>query len=138
MIELKVKRLSPSAMVPTRAHLTDAGMDLYVHRLNLSQGICTIHTGIAVAIPAGYVGMLFPRSSIFKKDLRMANCVGIIDSGYRGEVCLKLDMIGSDIYEVYDRCGQLIVMPYPQVTVVEVDELGVTDRNLGGFGSSGK
>lgn len=144
-LNIKIKRLTPSAQLPTKAHATDAGYDLYADRSEICvpDGLATYGTGIAVEIPEGYVGLVFPRSSICNKHLQLSNSVGVIDSGYRGEVMAKFNLIndGSDTYEVYkigERIAQLIVMPYPEVTFEEVDELSDSDRGTGGYGSSGK
>ena len=96
-------------------------------------------------IPKGYVGLVFPRSSIRKTDLSLTNCVGVIDSGYRGEIQATFKKIfgKNDVrldeldYNVGDRIAQIMIIPYPSVTFVEVDELSQTDRGEGGFGSTG-
>jgi dUTP pyrophosphatase len=94
---------------------------------------------LAFEIPEGYVGLVFPRSSICKQDLILSNCVGVIDSGYRGEVMLKFKTTENfaRLYEVGDRIGQIIIMPYPQITLNEVEELSETERGNGGYGSTG-
>ena len=100
----------------------------------------TYKTGLALEIPKGHVGLLFPRSSVYKTSMIMSNCVGVIDSGYRGEIMLKFRDQWRDYssrYEVGDRVGQLIIMPYPQVELEEVDNLSSTDRGSGGYGSTG-
>lgn len=145
MIDLKVRKLFPDARLPTRANETDAGLDLY-HNWEKQDGtgdiqIVEIGTGIAVEIPEGHVGLVFPRSSISNKDVRLTNSVGVIDSGYRGEIILKFDLLWFDSFKVYnkeERIGQLIVMPIPAVSLVEVEELSESERGSGGFGSSGK
>lgn len=161
---IKVKKLFNDAMLPTKAHASDAGADLYAHSRTFDvHGNAVYGTGIAIEVPEGHVGLLFPRSSNSKKALRLTNCVGVLDSGYRGEVMFKFrsDIIRislwqrikrlfgfhtyadvcyleNQIYEVGDRIGQLIVMPYPQVEFVEAEELSTTERGAGGYGSSGK
>jgi dUTP pyrophosphatase len=118
-------------------------------------------TGLAIEIPEGHVGLIFPRSSVSKKDLFLANAVGVIDSGYRGEIKLRFkleqqyDALDSwvddqlyykegdrrfyaNVYKVGDKIGQLMVIPYPHVELVETEELGSSDRGEGGFGSTGK
>lgn len=90
MITLKVKRLCPEAVLPTRAHQTDAGLDIVAtSRVFDEDGCATYGTGLAMEIPEGHVGLLFPRSSIAVRDLMLSNSVGVIDSGYRGEVKFK-------------------------------------------------
>jgi len=88
-------------------------------------------------IPEGHVGLLFPRSSVSKKNLRLCNSVGVIDSGYRGEIILKFDKNGENLYEEGDRVGQLMIVPVPSVQFVEVTNLPGSDRGDGGFGSTG-
>lgn len=144
-LNVKIKRLTPTAQLPTKAHATDAGYDLYADSVEvcIPDGLASYSTGIAVEIPEGYVGLVFPRSSIYKKHLMLSNSVGVIDSGYRGEVKAKFNLIndGSDMYEVYEvgeRIAQLIIIPYPEVVFEEVDTLSDSDRGTGGYGSSGK
>ena len=140
-MKVKIKRLHPEAVIPSYAKHGDAGLDLtavsrsYDDDNNYSYG-----TGLAFEIPEGYVGLLFPRSSNSKKSLLLSNSVGVIDSGYRGEVSMKFKETtfpyGGE-YRVGDRIGQLIIMPYPQIEFEEVEELSVTERNTGGYGSTG-
>ena len=142
-MEVKIKKLVENAIVPKYAHDTDAGLDLTSTSMELDEyGNVVYHTGLAFEIPKGYVGYIFPRSSISKYSLQLTNSVGVIDSGYRGEVLFKFKTISNEknfkLYEVGERIGQLIIMPYPSIELVEVDELSSTDRNEGGFGSSGK
>jgi dUTP pyrophosphatase len=97
-------------------------------------------TGLSMEIPNGYVGLVFPRSSNSKKDLYLTNHVGVIDSGYRGEIMLKFRKTKEVIpryYEVGDRVGQIIILPYPTIKFVESEELSSTERGEGGFGSTG-
>lgn len=139
-----MKKLSEFAVVPKYAKSGDAGMDLTAiskeikHSLN-GEHIIEYGTGLAMQIPQGYVGLIFPRSSIFKKDIRLTNAVGVIDSGYRGEIKFKFKSPGihGDFYEIGDRVGQIIIMPYPNVEFNLVDELDSSERGDGGFGSSG-
>lgn len=147
-MEVKIKKLIPSAVIPTYAHSTDAGMDLYVTDVEYDNNLdCYVyHTGLAVEIPGGYVGLLFPRSSNRKTNCYLANSVGVIDSGYRGEIlfCYKdrrdiLEVCPSNApYKVGDRAAQLIIMPYPHIKFKEVEELEDSDRGEGGFGSTNK
>ena len=100
-----------------------------------------VRFGIAMEIPEGYVGLIFPRSSIHKTSMRLTNAVGVIDSGYRGEISAVFDVSGYDevnFYNVGDRAAQIIIMPYPHVEFEEAEELSSTERGTGGFGSSGK
>lgn len=151
-LKLKVKRLSEEAQLPTKAHTTDAGFDLVAtSRVFDKVGNATYGTGIAIEIPYGYVGLIFPRSSVANKDLTLANCVGAIDSGYRGEITFKFKPALScadngsiaesselRVYEIGERIGQLIIMPIPEVEITEVSYLEDSDRGQGGFGSTGK
>jgi dUTP pyrophosphatase len=144
--EVKVKRLHPKAVIPKYAKDGDAGMDLVATEIisNTTFDV-TYGTGIAMEIPKGYVGLVFPRSSIRKTDLSLTNCVGVIDSGYRGEIQATFKKVfgKNDVrldeldYKVGDRIAQIMIIPYPSVTFVEVDELSQTDRGEGGFGSTG-
>jgi len=138
-MEIKIKKLHPDSIIPKYAKPGDAGMDLTAINVTTDYGCLTYHTGLAVEIPRWHVGLLFPRSSVYKGRQILTNCVGVIDSGYRGEIMLKytLSPTGND-YEIGDRIGQLIIMPYPKIDFVEVDELTETDRGVGGYGSTGK
>ena len=141
-MKIRFKKLSPSAVVPSKAHTSDAGYDMTCTRYEVTNGeLFTYHTDIAVEIPDGHVGLLFPRSSIYKQDLFLTNSVGCVDSGYRGEVMFKFKSTEyncSNFYEVGDRIGQLIIIPYPDIEFVEADELSDSDRGTGGYGSSGR
>lgn len=125
--------------MPTKAHDDDAGFDLYVSRACHEMGLWVCHSDIAFEIPNGYVGLVFPRSSISKTDMRLANSVGVIDAGYRGEVSAKFDCNPTGKrYQTGDRFAQIIFIPYPNITLQESDELTDTQRGDGGYGSSGK
>ena len=173
-MEVKIKKLCDSAVIPSYAKPGDAGMDLVAtSRIFDKYGNVEYGTGLAMEIPEGYVGLLFPRSSISKHDLSLANAVGVIDSGYRGEIKFKFkptlaymtfgvatnskgigedsdsfdfvgiaggiekDCVDASIYNVGDRIGQIIIMPYPTISFLEVDELSSTERADGGFGHTG-
>lgn len=138
-MKINIKRLHPDAVIPKYAKAGDAGMDLTAVSSSQFGRVRTYKTGIALEIPEGYVGLLFPRSSVFKTSMIMSNCVGVIDSGYRGEVMLKyITSPASKPYESGDRVGQLIVMPYPAVEFQEVETLTTSERGEGGYGSTGK
>lgn len=153
-MQVKIKKLHKDAVIPSYAKHGDAGMDLVATSKSYDDhGNVVYGTGLAFEIPKGYAGFLFPRSSNTKKDLILGNSVGVIDSGYRGEVVLKFkasslrfehdgkvlsDEFPQNIYDVGDRIGQIIIMPYPKVNFIEVDELSDSERGQGGFGSSGK
>ena len=147
-MKVRIKKLNEGAIVPSYSKQGDAGMDLTA--INISKdnvGNITYHTGLAIEIPEGYVGLLFPRSSICKKQQFLTNGVGVIDSSYRGEIMAKfkpvmgsyetiLDLFESNEYEVNDRVVQLIIIPYPQIEFEEVEELSSSERGHGGFGST--
>lgn len=143
-MQVNIKKLHEDAVIPSYAKDGDAGMDLTATSKSYDEhGNVVYGTGLAFEIPNGYVGLLFPRSSNTKKDLILGNSVGVLDSGYRGEVIFKYKMTCGFIenkeghtHEVGDRIGQVIIMPYPQVEFVEVDELSSSDRGVGGFGST--
>lgn len=137
-LNIKIKKVTSTAQLPTKAHATDAGYDLYASSCHYEDGMLHYGTGVAVEIPAGYVGLVFPRSSIANTHLTLSNSVGVIDSGYRGEIKAKFRKGGSKGYKVGERIAQLIIMPYPEVTFEEVDELSESDRGTGGYGSSCK
>lgn len=145
-MKVKIKKLHKDAVVPFYAKPGDAGMDLTAVTKSYDEQDNVVYgTGLAFEIPLGYVGMLFPRSSNANKDLILSNSVGVLDSGYRGEVMFKFKSTiwqGSygfgDSYEIGDKIGQLIILPYPQIEFEEVEELSETERGAGGFGSTGK
>lgn len=142
-MELKFKRLNSRAELPRKAHATDAGLDLTctTWHYDTETGIYTYGTGLAVEIPEGHVGLLFPRSSIYKTAMLLSNCVGVIDSGYRGEIMAKMYRGQNTRLEPYkpgDRICQLIVMPIPDVETTWADELSESDRGEGGYGSTGR
>lgn len=154
-LTVKIKKLSDDAVVPSYAHDSDAGLDLTATSKDYDDhGNVVYGTGLAFAIPKGYVGYLFPRSSVSKKDLSLANSVGVIDSGYLGEVIFKFkptpyytmnDDVGFftslpldflENYNIGEKIGQIIIMPIPKVTLEVVDDLGTSDRGTGAFGST--
>lgn len=141
-MKVRIKKLIDSAVLPSKAHADDAGFDLVATSVeeDRKRNIVTYGTGLAFEIPKGYVGLLFPRSSVYKHQISLSNCVGVIDSGYRGEVTFKFRIEQPHIsrYSVGDRIGQLIIMPYPEIEFEEADELSDTDRGTGGYGSSGR
>lgn len=149
-MKVKIKKLSDDAVIPNYAHSTDAGLDLTaVNYEYLEKYDCHVYgTDLAVEIPEGYVGLIFPRSSNRKKEAYMCNHVGIIDSGYRGEVMISFKNRTMNLnegvipeltkpYEIGDKVAQLIIMPYPKIEFVEVDELSDSDRGENGHGSTG-
>jgi len=154
-MQVKIKRLKPDAVIPTYAKEGDAGMDLVATEIikDTPEQI-TYGTGLAMEIRDGFVGLVFPRSSIRKTGLQLSNSVGVIDSGYRGELQATFNKVfGGDrfydetkntedtsnsFYKVGDRIAQIIIIPYPQIEFEEVEELSNSERGEGGFGSTGK
>lgn len=140
-MKIKIKKLHPNAVIPKYAKQGDAGMDLTVTKSTvIGYRKFKVDFGIAMEIPTGYVGLIFPRSSIHKTGLSLSNSVGVIDSGYRGEISAVFNVCdaGGDPYIVGQRAAQIIIMPYPQVEFEEAEELSETSRGTGGFGSTGK
>lgn len=144
-MKVKVKKLYLESKLPTKATDGSAAYDLFAQERLIVWGAYTykVPTGIAVEIPKGYVGLLFARSSLYKKSLTLANCVGVIDSDYRGEIVVLLTPYGSDRYskkiiEKGERFAQLLIVQHEDVEWEEVDELSSTEREKGGLGSTGK
>lgn len=142
-MQIRVKKLHEDAVIPVYSKPGDAGLDLTAISMQKDNyDNITYGTGLAIEIPEGYVGLIFPRSSNSKTDLYLTNHVGVIDSGYRGEIMFKYrpvnGLLNAKIYHIGDRIGQLIIMPYPQIELVETAELSDTERGEGGFGSTGK
>lgn len=169
-MEVKFKKLSDKAVMPTKAHPTDTGFDMVATAINHTEDYIEYKTDIAIQLPKGYCALLFPRSSNSKKDLLLANSVGLVDEGYIGEIRFRFKRIlmpvmqevmmvpptgdilkdaqntrkipglayrDDFIYKVGDKIGQLVIMPIPEITLVETDELTETDRGDTGFGASG-
>jgi dUTP pyrophosphatase len=141
--ELRVTRLRDDAVLPSRAHSGDAGLDLSAcEEITIGVGErAAVGTGIAVEIPEGHAGLVVPRSGLaLRHGISMVNAPGVIDAGYRGEVRLLLlntDNESPFTVEPGMRVGQLLVVPVADVDVVETDEVTATERGAGGFGSSG-
>ena len=151
-MNIKFKKLHPEAKIPKYATKGAAGLDLYaINCATDDYDNIIYHTGIAIEIPEGYVGLLFPRSSCCYTDLMLTNCVGVIDSDYRGEILIKYKLFphmqlipeqkiisGEIIYTDEDRVGQLVIMPVAKVKLEEVLELSETNRGENGFGHTGR
>lgn len=134
-MKVNIKLLHKDAVVPKYSHDDDAGMDLTAVSTDFDNNILTIHTGLAMEIPSGFVGLLFPRSSVYKKKLSLCNSVGVIDANYRGEIIGKF-YVKDSLYTVGERCLQMIILPYPKIEFNEVKILSETSRGQGGFGST--
>lgn len=143
-IPVKVKKLSEDAVIPTYAKPGDAGMDLTAvsYSYDAEHDWHCYGTKLAMEIPHSYVGLVFPRSSNRKTNAYMCNHVGIIDSGFRGEIMLTFKNRDSKVkaapYKVGDRVGQIVILPYPEVNFIVSEKLSETERGTGGHGSTGK
>ena len=150
MINMKIKKLYEDAIIPTRADNGSAGMDLYAYLVDKDIADVLVipphrtemvSVGFAMEIPNGTYGAIFARSGLAsKQSLRPANCVGVVDSTYRGEVFVALHNDSDEIKYIHhkDRIAQMIIMEYPTVKITETDVLSDTERGNGGFGSSGR
>lgn len=147
MAQVKIKKLDPNAAIPTSGSAFAAGYDLYACLSGDGEVTIPAHhtvmvpTGIAVALPEGTFGGVFARSGLASREgLRPANCVGVVDSDYRGEIRVGLHNLSAEPYTVQpgERIAQMIIMPYFAPEIVEVASLSETDRGAGGFGSTGK
>jgi len=142
-VNLKFKLLNENAKKPTNAYENAAAWDMYATGINIVEnndfGYIEYTTGIAVEIPKGYVGKIYPRSSVSNTGLLLSNSVGIIDSDYRGEIKFRFKYIkGSKKYNVDDRIGQFLIEKTIPIKWIESEELSETNRGSGGYGSSGK
>lgn len=141
-MRVRIKKLNPNAVIPKYAKDNDAGLDLVATTIKENTTFqITYGLGIALEIPDGFVGLIFPRSSIRNTELILSNSVGVVDAGYRGELQAtfnKSNGLDSIAYKVGDRVCQLIIIPHPIIELEEVSELNNTERGDGGFGSTGK
>lgn len=145
-MKIKIKKLNKNAVIPSYARLGDAGLDLtatsmhYVKDKETGTRMVEYGTGLAFEIPQGYVGLIFPRSSIYKTDLTLSNSVGVLDSGFRGELKFKFRVgaYSSRKYEVGDRIGQIVIIPHPYIEFEESNELSDSERGENGYGSTGR
>lgn len=146
MLELKIKKLHPEAKTPSRANPDDAGLDLTAVSREWDRIThCYVYDfGLAVEIPPGHVGLIFPRSSVFKTPLSLTNCVGVVDAGYRGGLKayfrehLHSGFLEANLPKAGERVAQMIILPFPAVEVTVTDELSPSGRGEKGWGSSGK
>lgn len=147
-MKIKFKKLSEKAVTPTKAHASDGGFDLTATSRAVRPYYIEYGTHLSVSVPEGYIGLLFPRSSVSDKPLNLANSVGVLDPGYQGEVKLRFrKTIGaaihtdseSELYRIGDRIGQLVILELPKFELEEVENFTTkTDRGTGSFGSSNK
>lgn len=144
-MKVRIKKTHPNAVIPKYSKRGDGGMDLTAVEVELKDNYISYKTGLAFEIPEGYVGLLFPRSSVCNKSLILSNCVGVLDSGYRNEVEFRFKALqhpsltsNVDIYNVGDRVGQIIIIPFPEIEFEEVENLSDSERGLMGFGSTGR
>ncbi len=169
-MKVNIKKLNENAVIPQYAKPGDAGMDITATSINVTDNYIEYGTGLAFEVPEGYVMLIFPRSSVSKYDLSLANAVGVLDSSYRGELKLRFkrnyrienepsketdykftttsivnpgsaneyQWNACNWYNIGDRIGQIMILPYPVIQFNEVEELSETERGAGGFGSSGK
>jgi dUTP pyrophosphatase len=140
-VTVKIKKLHENAVIPSYSKVGDAGMDLTITSIiSDTTTDVTYGFGIALEIPRGYVGLIFPRSSVRKYDLSLTNSVGVIDSGYRGELQAtfkKTNGLDSFKYNTGERGAQIIIMPHPNIELIEFKDLSSSERGEGGFGSTG-
>lgn len=140
-MKINIKKTHPDAVIPKYAKDGDAGMDLVAVSKIDTPLYVEFDTGLSFEIPDGHAGFVFPRSSISKYHLDLSNSVGIIDSGYRGSVTARFKKTSTTanetLYNVGDRVVQLVILPYPKVEFVEVEELSNSERGTGSYGSSG-
>ena len=142
-MEVKIKKLDNRAVIPTYSKPGDAGMDITAISVKFEENYIEYGTGLSFEVPEGYVMLIFPRSSVSKKDVMLANCVGVLDSGYRGELKLRFKIVCQagqlmrDYYNPGDKVGQIMIIPYPTIEFKEVDNLSDSERGEGGFGSTG-
>lgn len=141
MNEINFKKLDDNAKLPQKAHETDAGWDMWAVSKKENEKYVQYGTGIAFDIPKGWVGELYPRSSVTNKDLMLKNSVGIIDAGYQGEIMFRFNVTKQnsffDSYHIGDKIGQIIFKRLPEVSLVEVNEFKKSSRGEKGFGSTG-
>ena len=136
-MKIKIKKLHPDALIPKYAHQGDAGMDVFAISKKETDKFIEYGTGLAFEVPEGYVMLVFARSSVTNKDLMLKNSVGVLDAGYRGELVMRFNKFGDEEYEVGDKIGQIVILPYPSIEFQEVEELSESSRGKGGFGSTG-
>ena len=140
MIDVKIRKVHPDAVIPFRAHATDAGMDVIAISMEMTEDYVEYDTGLQFQLPEGYAMLIFPRSSNSKKDLLLCNSVGILDAGYTGNLKLRFKLTTEGytekIYNPGDKVGQIVIIPYPEINFIETEVFNETERGDGGFGST--
>lgn len=141
ILNINIKKTSDKAVIPKYAMPGDAGMDLTATSIEkINADTWKYNFNLQLGLPDGYVAFIFPRSSGYKKNQTLTNCVGVVDSGYRGDISAV--MKGSNPiyggYKVGERVAQMIIMPVPNVVFEEVHVLEPTERGEGGYGSTGE
>lgn len=137
-MEIRIKKTHQNAIIPKYSKQGDAGLDLTVTSVErIDSEHIKYGFGLAIEIPKGYVGLVFPRSSCYKQRQILSNAVGVIDSGFRGEISAVMIGTSSESYKVGERAAQIIILPYPEIEFIETDELSETERGKGGYGSTG-
>ena len=141
-MNVKIKKLSKDAVIPSYAKIGDVGLDLTAVSISYADNYIEYGTGLAIEIPEGFGGFIFPRSSISNYDLSFCNSVGVVDSNYRGELKIRFNAIynyqlNKKLYDIGDRIGQLVVLPVPKIEFELTGELNDSVRGSSGFGSSG-
>ena len=140
MIDVKIRKVHPDAVIPFRAHATDAGMDVIAISMEMTEDYVEYDTGLQFQLPEGYAMLIFPRSSNSKKDLLLCNSVGILDAGYTGNLKLRFKLMTEGytekIYNPGDKVGQIMIIPYPEINFIETEIFNETERGDGGFGST--
>ena len=140
MVDVKIRKVHPDAVIPFRAHATDAGMDVTAISMEMTEDYVEYDTGLQFQLPEGYAMLIFPRSSNSKKDLLLCNSVGILDAGYTGNLKLRFKLTTEGytekIYNPGDKVGQIMIIPYPEINFIETEVFNETERGDGGFGST--
>lgn len=140
MIDVKIRKVHPDAVIPFRAHATDAGMDVTAISMEMTEDYVEYDTGLQFQLPESYAMLIFPRSSNSKKDLLLCNSVGILDAGYTGNLKLRFKLTTEGytekIYNPGDKVGQIMIIPYPEINFIETEVFNETERGDGGFGST--
>lgn len=141
-MKIKFKKLNSAAVAPKQGTSGSAGFDLtaITREYDENNQVWEYSTGIAVEIPKGFVGLIFPRSSVFRTGVILSNCCGVIDSDYRGDIKVKFYSLWEHFapYQIGERVCQLVIVPTPEVEYIQSEELSQTSRGTGGYGSTGK